>query len=70
MRLQDLEDMHFYIVYRGAEPLEAGDRRGYFNEILSLLGGCDKPLSARVVADLVAATQRKFNRSVSRAAKD
>jgi hypothetical protein len=68
MRLEDLDDMHFYIVYRGAEPLATGDRRGYFNEILALLGGCS--LSARVVSDLVALAQRKFNRAVSRAAKD
>jgi hypothetical protein len=43
VRLNDLSEDHFYIVYRGAEPLEPNDRGAYFTEVMSLLGTCDAP---------------------------
>jgi hypothetical protein len=70
MRLKDLDEQHFYQVYRGAEPLATGDRGKYFSEVMALLTACTEPLSAKVVSEFVGQAQRKFNRSLSQPIKD
>jgi hypothetical protein len=57
-------------IHQGCEPLDPSDRRGYFNEVLALLNGCQDMPSHRVISDIIQLAQKKHNRNLSRAVKE
>jgi hypothetical protein len=64
VHLDQLDQSYLDDICRGAGPIEPGDRRAYFNEVIAMLGGCDAPPSHAALRNIIALAQRKFNRSI------
>jgi hypothetical protein len=65
VHIDQLDQSYLDDIHRGAWPLDLDDRRGYFNEIIALLGACDAPPSHAALRNIIALAQRRYNRAIS-----
>jgi hypothetical protein len=61
MRVEELTDEQLDIVHRGADPIQAIDRRAYYGHVADLLDGCALPTN-HGIRDIVQTAQGRVFR--------